>query len=46
MAGTFGGGLVKCNTEGKIIKQYLHNEKNKNGILDNRINTISSSKER
>jgi ligand-binding sensor domain-containing protein/signal transduction histidine kinase len=38
--GTFGGGLIKCNTDGQIIKHYLHNENNKNGILDNRINTL------
>ncbi|HEY7751118.1 MAG TPA: two-component regulator propeller domain-containing protein, partial [Ignavibacteriaceae bacterium] len=38
--GTFGGGLIKCNSKGKIIRQYLHNEKNTFGILDNRVNTL------
>ena len=38
--GTFGGGLIKCNTDGKIIKHYLHNENNNYGIPDNRINNL------
>lgn len=38
--GTFGGGLIKCDSNGKILKQYLHNEKNKSSIIDNRINNL------
>jgi ligand-binding sensor domain-containing protein/signal transduction histidine kinase len=42
--GTFGGGLVKCNSEGRIIRQYLHDESNKRGIIDNRINILFSQR--
>jgi ligand-binding sensor domain-containing protein/signal transduction histidine kinase len=38
--GTFGGGLIKCDRDGKIIKQYLQDDKNKNSIVDNRINNL------
>jgi len=38
--GTFGGGLFKCDENGKIVKQYLHDEKSKNKIIDNRINDL------
>jgi ligand-binding sensor domain-containing protein/signal transduction histidine kinase len=38
--GTFGGGLYKCDTDGRILKQYLHHDNDINGILDNRINTL------
>lgn len=38
--GTFGGGLIKCDSNGKLIKQYLQSDKNKNSIIDNRINEL------
>lgn len=38
--GTFGGGLLKCDNDGRILKQYLHDDKNKSSILDNRINKL------
>ncbi len=38
--GTFGGGIIKCDINGKIIKQYLQDNKNKNSIVDNRVNDL------
>jgi ligand-binding sensor domain-containing protein/signal transduction histidine kinase len=38
--GTFGGGLIKCDNKGKIIKQFLRDENDKFGIIDNRINCL------
>ncbi|MFZ1520315.1 MAG: two-component regulator propeller domain-containing protein [Ignavibacteriaceae bacterium] len=38
--GTFGGGLIKCDSDGRILKQYLHDDKNNSSIIDNRINKL------